>query len=453
MRVVSTACRLALIAAAGIGAATLASTDAHAAATNGAKAANAQETLDAGLWREIQQIRAIDNHTHADPADADRITAWDSGAPLGRPRYPDVAPLRSDNPEWRLAWRALYGYPYRDIEAGHVRALLETKRAKARERGESWPVGVLDAAGVQVALVNAAQLGAGQRNDRFRWVPYADPLLWPFAGDASPLRFAGGAISNERLREEAGLGSLPPTLDAYVEQLVQPTLARWKDSGAVAVKFLSAYARSLAFEPVERPLAAALYSKAAGGQALTAAERKTLEDFLFCGIAASAGARGLVVHVHTGNGDGPYFDNGRANPSLLEPALGSEPLRGTNFVLLHGGWPFTSVAQAMLDKPNTYADFSAQTFYLSTRALAVVLRDWLEWHPEKVLFGSDAYSDAASPLTDYEEKQWLMTYKARRALAIALTGMMRDEGISRARGVELARMVLHDNAARLYGIQ
>jgi len=33
--------------------------------------------------------------------------------------------------------------------------------------------------------------------------------------------------------------------------------------------------------------------------------------------------------------------------------------------------------------------------------------------PEKVLFGSDAYSDANTPLSDYEEKQWLMTDKAR----------------------------------------
>ena len=108
--------------------------------------------------------------------------------------------------------------------------------------------------------------------------------------------------------------------------------------------------------------------------------------------------------------------------------------------------------QAMLDKPNTYADFSAQTFYLTTHALAEVLRGWLAWHPEKVLFGTDAYSDAETPLTDYEEKQWLMTYKARRALAIALTSMMRDGEISRARAVKISRMVLHDNAAILYRV-
>ena len=183
---------------------------------------------------------------------------------------------------------------------------------------------------------------------------------------------------------------------------------------------------------------------------LTAAERMTLKDYLFTEVALAAGARSLVVQIHTGNGDGPYFNNQRANPGLLENALASPPLQKTNFVLVHGGWPFTSSAQAMLDKPNTYADFSAQTFYLTTHALAEVLRNWLGWHPEKVLFGTDACSDVDSPLTGYEEKEWLMTFKARQALAIALTAMMRDGEISRPRAVEIARMVMRENAMSLY---
>jgi len=39
------------------------------------------------------------------------------------------------------------------------------------------------------------------------------------------------------------------------------------------------------------------------------------------------------------------------------------------------------------------------------------------------------------------------------ALAIALTGMMRDSEISRARALDLARMVLRDNARSLYGFK
>jgi predicted TIM-barrel fold metal-dependent hydrolase len=218
------------------------------------------------------------------------------------------------------------------------------------------------------------------------------------------------------------------------------------------VKFLSAYTRALDFQVVAPDVAATIYAKGASGAALDPVQMKALEDYLFYEICARAAAHKLVVHIHTGNGNGPYFNNGRADPILLEAALSSKALRNTRFVLLHGGWPFPLHAQAMMDKPNTYADFSAQTFYLTTHALAEVLRGWLAWHPERVLFGSDAYSDANTPLSDYEEKQVAMTEKSRRALAIALTAMIRDEEITYGRAVEIAHRVMRDNAIALYGL-
>jgi predicted TIM-barrel fold metal-dependent hydrolase len=211
--------------------------------------------------------------------------------------------------------------------------------------------------------------------------------------------------------------------------------------------------RGLDFLPVDRDTAGTLYAKQFSGAALNPAEEKAVEDYLFNDIAARAGALGLVVHIHTGNVNGPYFNNSRANPGLLEPAIDSEPLHHTNFVLLHGGWPFYLIAEAMMDRPNVYGDFSAQTFYLTPHALAQVLRAWLDWHPEKVLFGSDAYSDTNTPLSDYEEKHWLTTWKARKALRIALTAMMRDGEITRSRAIQIAHMALHNNAAGLYGIR
>jgi uncharacterized protein len=110
---------------------------------------------------------------------------------------------------------------------------------------------------------------------------------------------------------------------------------------------------------VDRDTAGTLYAKQFSGAALNPAEEKAVEDYLFNDIAARAGALGLVVHIHTGNVNGPYFNNSRANPGLLEPAIDSEPLHHTNFVLLHGGWPFYLIAEAMMDKPNVYGDFSA----------------------------------------------------------------------------------------------
>jgi uncharacterized protein len=415
--------------------------------------ASALDDADPKLLAEIASIRAIDNHTHDDPADPQRGGSWQPDNPLGAADYPDVVPLRRDNVEWLQAWRALYGYQHSDMDLAHLRELLATKQRLMREGGERWPTIVLDKAGVDIALVNATHLGAGQHSDRFRWVPYADPLLWPFAGDKSRLLYSGGPSSIAQLQRELSLASLPATLDDYIAHVVEPTLAHWQNAGVVAVKFLAAYARTLDFQPVTTEAAAAAYSRAAAGGVLDAAQTKALEDYLFYEICARAGAHQLVVHIHTGNGNGPYFNNAGADPLLLEAALNSKALRNTRFVLLHGGWPFALHAQAMMDKPNTYADFSAQTFYLTTPALAEVLRGWLAWHPEKVLFGSDAYSDANTPLSDYEEKQVLMAQKSRRALAIALTAMMRDHEITQARAIEIARMVMRANAVALYRLK
>jgi len=413
----------------------------------------AQDAVDPALLADITRIRAIDNHMHGDPVDAARAARWQSDNPLGKPRYPDVVGLQPGNPDWRSAWYALYGYSFNDAELPHLKTLLATKRETVAKGGNNWPSIVLDTAGVEIALLNRVQPGPGQTNGRFRWVPYADPLLRPFAADTSWLGYSGGELTLTELLKQVGFSRAPPSLAEYRVNIVNALLARWKSNGAVAIKFLCAYARPLDFQVVEESAAAPVYLKAARGtEPLSATEHKLLEDYLFGAIAGAAGAQQLAVHIHTGNGDGPFFNNERANPGLLENVIDSRALRKTNFVLLHGGWPYQQVAQAMLDKPNTWADFSAQTFYLGTHQLAGVLRDWLSWHPEKVLFGSDAYSDMDAPLTDWEEKEIVTTGKARRALAIALTAMMQDGEITRERALEIARGVLRENAIRLYGL-
>jgi len=66
------------------------------------------------------------------------------------------------------------------------------------------------------------------------------------------------------------------------------------------------------------------------------------------------------------------------------------------------------------------------------------------------MFGTDAYPYSAE--TGWEETGWIGARRGREALAIALTALMREDGISRARALELARMVLRENARQLYGL-
>ena len=117
--------------------------------------------------------------------------------------------------------------------------------------------------------------------------------------------------------------------------------------------------------------------------------------------------------------------------------------------MVHGGWPFVHEIGALMTKPNAYLDISAQTLLLPPSTVAASLREWLSLVPEKVLFGTDAY-----PFSDqlgWEESLWIAARNGREALGRALTGMMRDGEITHERAVQLARMVLRDNARALYG--
>jgi hypothetical protein len=87
---------------------------------------------------------------------------------------------------------------------------------------------------------------------------------------------------------------------------------------------------------------------------------------------------------------------------------------------------------------------------VSPTILAGVLRQWLGEWPDKVLFGTDAFDGGAEQ--GWEQVAWVGSNTTRRALAIALTGMMHDGEITRDRAQTLARMVLRENAAALYGL-
>jgi hypothetical protein len=176
-----------------------------------AAAAGAQDAIDAKLLADISRIRAIDNHMHGDPVDAARATRWKDDNPLGTPRYPDVVGLQRTNPEWRSAWYALYGYSFSDSELPHLKSLLTTKRETLLRAGVNWPSIVLDAAGVEIALVNTVRPGAGQTSGRFRWVPYADPLAATVRGRRELAAILGGELSIATLLREVGYSRPPPT--------------------------------------------------------------------------------------------------------------------------------------------------------------------------------------------------------------------------------------------------
>ncbi len=423
--------------------------------------AYAQTAADPALAAEIAIIKAIDNHAHPlrfvdsdDPEDSE----YDALTFEGMEPFALPVRARPDNPEYVAAWHALYGYKYDDMSEAHVRELLAMKQRVMRERGEGYPAWVLDQLGIETMFANRVAMGRGLAAPRFRWVPFADALIFPLSNEGARRinpDYRSFYVGEDRLLKrylaESNVKALPSTLKDYLMQVVTPTLERQKRDGALALKFEAAYLRSLDFDDVQEGEAARIYARYAKGGEPPPREYKQLQDFLFRYLAREAGRLGLAVHIHCTIGAGSYYSLRSANPLLLEQLFNDYTLRKTNFVIIHGGWPFVKEVAYLLGKPNVYADFSAQTFLLYPRALSEMLRMWLEYYPEKVLVGTDA--EPFAPEVNWEETGWLTIRTAREALGLALTGMMSDGEVTRERAITLARMVLRDNAITLYGIR
>ncbi|MSR01839.1 MAG: amidohydrolase [Gemmatimonadetes bacterium] len=417
--------------------------------------AAAQTPIDSALFAYVRGLRAIDNHAHpvsTAPGDRD----FDALPIDGFPPFAFPLRLSADNPELVEAWRDLYGYRYTDRSESHLTELKALKSKAKAEQGDNYPAWVLDRLGIGVQLANRMALDRGVTSRRFRWVSFVDPLLFPLdtkALQTTPDRADLFPKTEKNLRRylgDLGVKSLPATFGAYLSRVVTPTLERMAAGGAVAVKFEAAYLRKLDFGAASATDAGAVYDRYRTGGAPSPARYRPLQDYLFRYIGREAGRLGMAVHIHSADGAGGYFEAAGSDPLLLEPALNDSSLRRTNFVIVHGGWPNTRNTMSLFARPNVYADFSFLSNMLTAHTLAGVLREWLSAYPDRILFGSDAYPN--DEVVGWEEWGWLGSVAGRKGLAMALSGMMADGEISRDRAYDIARLVMRDNAARLYRI-
>jgi hypothetical protein len=419
---------------------------------------HASQTIDPGLAKEIAETWAIDNHAHPVLAPPhDRLDRGFDALPVEamEPESDPVA-LRPDFPLLGAAWKALYGFNTPPpLDADGLKRLNDARARAKAAHGEQYPEWVLHQVRIGTMLANRVEMGPGVEPPRFQWVPYADALIFPLDNSGmaavSPDRkqfFALEDVLRTRYLKQAGLITIPATLDEYLQQVVTATLERQKTGGAIAEKFEVAYLRSFAFSDPSRAEAETIYARWAAHSNPNTQEYEALQSFLFRYIAMECGRLGMAVHLHAMAGLGRYFSIAGVNPLLLEPLFNDPRLRHTNFVLLHGGWPFVREIGALLQKPNVYLDLSQQSLTMTPRTQSQWLREWLEWEPEKVLFGTDGY-----PFSDemgWPESAWIANRDERYALGIALTGMLKDGEIHRTRASELIRMVLHGNAEALY---
>ena len=416
----------------------------HVALVNAQTAAWRTDPVFRAISTQLDTVRAIDNHTHlldSQPYDP----AMDAVMPLGlRSTYTPYVDALSD----RLGVEAVANDP------GATNAAAVRARASLLARpggtGRYWTEH-LDFSRTEIALVNQARR-EGTDGRRLLWVPYATTLLFPLPAESLMARSPGHKddISREQAQlkvflAEANLSEAPADLAAYL-RFVDETLARWKQQGAVAVKFYDAYLRTIAFEDVPLERAAAIYAR--GKTGLPREDYIALQDHIARHIFLAAGSRKLPVHIHSSLGIPPFLRTMDADVRNLEPVLTDVRYFGTQFVLIHGGMPFVDHAAYLALKPHVWFDISAMPFLYTVPDFAAVLRRAITWAPDKVLFATDAYPGVPGGADIHH----IATSRiAREALSLALTGLVRDGVIDQDRAIAIGKGVLQGNARRLYG--
>jgi hypothetical protein len=398
---------------------------------------------DRGLLTELSKVKAIDAHSHlllngVEP----------SGKAIARPRSTAELPLRlrAAGPEWAHAWKVLYKINVPDASEKSLAALQQARELLVEDLGPDFSPKMLDVAGIELAIVSGDP-PSGPAPARFRFVPRADVFLRPFAQDAA-----------EALKPffiASRIYTLPKGLDEYLKKVVSTALERWVGEGVVGIDLGIAAYRGLDFDDVTAESARAAYGRlvVSGEQGASAADLKTFQDFTFRYLAREAGRLNLVVHIKTGLSRDASGIVGNGNPLLLGSAMADPSLQKTKWLLVHGGFPFDKETGPMLLRPNVWADVSVQDLVRSPTELSESLRRWFELAPERVCFATDAASDPSVPQLRWPELTYLGADTTRSALSLALSRMVNEGLVTRARAVEIGRGVLRDNCAALHGLQ
>ncbi|MBA4421704.1 MAG: hypothetical protein C0390_01235 [Syntrophus sp. (in: bacteria)] len=195
---------------------------------------------------------------------------------------------------------------------------------------------------------------------------------------------------------------------------------------------------------VEADEAARIYPAAAAGDGEAF---KKLYMAVWLATMLQAQELKFPIHIHTGITGGLW--NGpvaNTDPFLLVPILRQPRFLQTRLILLHAGHPWIQHAGMMAHTfPHVWVDMGWTTPWTSQR-IVESYRDVISLAPlSKLMIGSGGHG---SP-----EVSWLAAKTAKIALGEVLTDSVRLGLMAERDAEKTGRMILHDNAARIYGLK
>ena len=234
------------------------------------------------------------------------------------------------------------------------------------------------------------------------------------------------------------------TLDDLVDAL-NTEFEKAVKEGLTVVKNSAAYFRSLYYEDVSKAEAEKTFLKIMQStNSVTAEEAKPLSDYMLHRLLDLADKHNIPVQFHTGlqAGDGNYITH--SNPALMANLF--LKYRNVKFILFHGGYPYGGELGTLAKNfRNVYIDL-CWLYIISPSYSERFLHEWLETvSAGKIMaFGGD-----------YENVENIYGHLlfAKEIIGNVLIDKVRERYFSEMEALQIARLILHDNAVRLFKLK
>lgn len=233
------------------------------------------------------------------------------------------------------------------------------------------------------------------------------------------------------------------SLDDFVRSLETAFVKELKN-GMVAVKIFSSYYRTLQFDKTSADAAKKVFKTLVNGEEdfeLSMKEAKPLQDYMLFRLLDLARKYDKPVAIHTGIQAGKGKIIGDSDPTLLTNLFIDYP--DVKFVLYHGSYPYGGEVSALAKNyRNVYIDMN-WVYMISPTYSERYFNEWLEMVPVSRItaFGGDCMA---------VENVYSELKSAKRIISKALINKVRDGYITEHEAMVIAKMIFHDNAAKLY---
>lgn len=224
-------------------------------------------------------------------------------------------------------------------------------------------------------------------------------------------------------------------------------LADLRARGYVGLKSIVAYRTGLQIRQwsTDQAVAAFREARSAIHEGKLRIQHKPLLDYLLHIAFQQAAEQQMPVQFHTGYGDSDT-DMRLGNPLHLRDVLENDEYQAMQVVLLHESYPYTQLgAYLAAIYPHVYFDLSYAIPFVDRLEMLAFTRQALGVAPaSKLLYSSDGIF--------LPEMHWAAAMRGRGVLGQILGEMIENDEIDEQQGYQLARLVLHDTAAALYGL-